>query len=319
MTHRALITGVTGFVGRHLCAHLMECGDQVMGVAPLPVPEGHSWGSLPPPEDTLFWDLESADCPDDSKKRIQAFQPTVVYHLAAISVPEDCGHTEPNRKAWAINVDGTRRMIELIRDACPRARFIFVSTSHLYRVPQDRVTFVNEDYPVNPRNGYAQTKWAAERIVQDAMNEHRLDAIIVRAFPHAGPGQSERMMLPAWAAQFARGDRVVRVHTLQATIDLSDVRDIVRAYRLLADSGRRGEIYNVGSGIPRTSGHVFELLRTIANRDCEVVETHPGIKYDPIADLRKIQNHTNWKPEIAIEETVADTYEWWRSSLDGQC
>jgi GDP-4-dehydro-6-deoxy-D-mannose reductase len=105
------------------------------------------------------------------------------------------------------------------------------------------------------------------------------------------------------------------VHTLQATIDLSDVRDIVRGYRLLADSGRRGEIYNIGSGVPRTSAEVFDLLRAIANRDGEVVETHPGIKYDPIADSRKIQNHTNWRPEIPLEKTVADTYQWWLSVL----
>jgi len=318
MTHRALITGITGFVGRHLCAHLMECGDQVMGVAPSPIAEDRRWGSLPQPGYTLFWDLESLNCPVDNKMRIRAFQPTVVYHLAALSVPDDCGHLEPNQKAWTINVEGTRCVVELIREVCPHARFIFVSTSHLYRVPQDQVTFVNEDYPINPRNGYARTKWAAEQIVQNAIQEYGLNAMIVRAFPHAGPGQSERMMLPAWAAQFARGQRVVHVHTLQATIDLSDVRDIVRAYRLLADSGIRGEIYNIGSGVPRTSAEVFELLRSMTRRDCEVVETHPGIKYDPIADSRKIQNHTDWRPEIPIEKTVADTYHWWLSALSGE-
>lgn len=315
MRHRALITGITGFVGRHLCAHLTECSDHVMGVAPSPVNGDLRWGSLPQSGNILFWDLESSECPVDSKMQIRAFQPTVVYHLAALAVPDDCGHVEPNQKAWAINVEGTRRVIELIREVCPHAKFIFVSTSHLYRVPQDRVTFVDEAYPVNPRNGYARTKWAAEQVVQNAIQQYGLDAVIVRAFPHAGPGQSERMMLPAWAAQFARGHRVVHVHTLQATIDLSDVREIVRGYRLLADSGRRGEIYNIGSGVPRTSAEVFDLLRAIANRDCEVVETHPGIKYDPIADSRKIQNHTNWRPETPLEKTVADTYQWWLSVL----
>ncbi len=316
MTHRALITGITGFVGRHLYAHLQECGDQVIGLAPFPVTEGPSWGRLPDNGEILIWDFaESGECPNDIKARIRRFDPTVVYHLAAISVPEDCGQAEPNPKAWAINVDGTRRIIELLQETCGRPRFVFVSTSHVYRVPQDKVTFVDEAYPVNPRNAYAQTKWAAERIVQAAIEEHGLDAIIVRAFPHSGPGQSERMMLPSWAAQFARGNQTIQVHTLQATIDLSDVRDVVRAYRLLADGGLPGEVYNLGSGVPRTSAQVFELLRLLANPHCEVVETHPGIKYDPIADLRKIQSHTHWTPQIPLEQTVADTYRWWLAAL----
>lgn len=316
MSERALVTGITGFVGRHLCAHLIECGDQVVGLAPYPAPECPSWGALPPSEQVLLWDLKtSEDCPNEIKDRIRHFQPTVVYHLAALSVPEDCGREEPHQIAWAINVEGTRRIIELLREVCPSARLLFASTSHLYRVPQDRVTYVSEDYPISPRNGYAQTKWAAEQIVQDAIKNYGLDAIIVRAFPHTGPGQSERMMLPAWAVQFASGARIVHVHTLSATIDLCDVRDVVRAYRLLAQFGSRGEIYNVGSGSPQTSGDVFTMLRTIANRDCEVVESHPGIKYDPIADLRKIQSHIHWKPEIPIERTVADTYHWWSALL----
>ncbi len=316
MTHRALITGITGFVGRHLYAHLVECGDQVLGLAPSPVPKVPSWGRLPDDGEILIWDFaESKECPDDIKARIRQFDPTVVYHLAAISVPEDCGHTAPNERAWAINVEGTRRIIELLNETSSGPRFIFVSTSHLYRVPQDKVTFVDEEYPANPRNAYAQTKWAAEQIVQAALKEDRLNAIIVRAFPHSGPGQSERMMLPSWAAQFARGMQTIQVHTLQATIDLCDVRDVVRAYRLLADSAVPGEVYNIGSGVPRTSAQVFELLRLLANPHCEVVETHPGIKYDPIADLRKVQSHTHWKPEIPPEQTVADTYRWWLATV----
>ncbi|MGQ9503723.1 MAG: NAD-dependent epimerase/dehydratase family protein [Thermogutta sp.] len=313
MMHRALITGITGFVGRHLCAHLLEWGDQVIGLAPYPVVEDWAWGALPKPGQILFWDLETSLSPNDVKAQIRTFQPTIVYHLAGLSVPDECGDVEPNQKAWKINVEGTLHIIELLREVSPHARLIFVSTSHVYRVPQDRVTFVSEDYPVTPRNGYAQTKLAAEQIVQSAIEKQDLDAVIVRAFPHTGPGQPERMMLPSWIAQFVRGDQVIRVHTLKATIDLSDVRDVVRAYRLLADSGLRGEVYHVGSGIPRTSGDVFNFLQTVASRDCEVVEIYPGVKYDPVADLRKIRDRANWKPEIPLETTVSDTYQWWLS------
>lgn len=315
MTERALITGITGFVGRHLCAHLLEHGNQILGIAPELPKDAPAWGRLPPSDALLLWDLGQPEIAPHALhelvRRVALFRPTVVYHLAAIAVPEDCGQNEPTPRAWSINVEGTRRVIELVRRGAPDARFVFTSTSHVYRVPQDSVTFVDELYQVSPRNAYAQTKWAAEQLVLSAVANQSLNAVVVRAFPHSGPGQSERMMLPSWTSQLVRGKTPLQVHTLQATIDLCDVRDVVRAYHLLATSGVAGEVYNLGSGIPRTSGQILDILRATANAQVPIVEMRPGVKYDPVARIDKLAQTAGWQPVIPIEQTVADTYEWW--------
>lgn len=312
MAERALITGVTGFVGRHLCQHLMASGDEVLGIAERPPPLSFPWGALPETDRILIWDLgDPLGPPKSLVQAVREFAPTVVYHLAAISVPEECGGAEPTALASAVNVGGTQRLIDLVLKLPSSPRLVFVSTSHVYTVPQTQVTYVAESYLVQPRNGYGKTKWAAEQLVMEAFRNHGLAAVLVRAFPHTGPGQSEKMMLPSWGAQFARGECPIKVHTLHAVIDLCDVRDVVRAYRLIASLGTPGEIYHVGSGVARTSGDVFRLMQQHADPDRPVLETRPGSKYDPIAVIEKITKATGWKPQVPLETTVADTYRWW--------
>lgn len=127
------------------------------------------------------------------------------------------------------------------------------------------------------------------------------------------------MMLPDWARQFARDQPdadgrlpPVQVHNLSTTIDLCDVRDVVRAYRQLAIHGRPNEIYNVGSGVAVQTGTVFEILRKIAGQDREIVELHPGIKHDAVADNSRLAACTHWRPQINLAQTVADTLCFWR-------
>lgn len=313
MPERVLITGVTGFVGRHLCQHLLEAGDEVLGTAEAPPPDQPSWGALPEGERILLWDLGQSDSISSEIQAVIAeFRPTLIFHLAAISLPELCGSEEPTPQAYQVNVLGTQKVLDLACQLAPQPRVVFISTSHVYTVPQTGITFVAEDYAVLPRNGYGKSKLLAENLVMQAFSQRRLPTLIVRAFPHTGPGQSEKMMLPAWAAQFARGVSPVVVQTLQATIDLCDVRDVVRAYRLLGLRGEPGEVYHVGSGIPRTSGEVFTLLRNMVDPGRPVVESRPGVKYDPIANISKLCRATGWRPEIPIEQTVADTFAWWK-------
>jgi GDP-4-dehydro-6-deoxy-D-mannose reductase len=124
------------------------------------------------------------------------------------------------------------------------------------------------------------------------------------------------MMLPQWARQFAGGGTSpVEVLTRDAVIDLTDVRDVVRAYRLLAEKGKPDTVYNVGSGRPRRSGEVLDLLRRLADPDRPVKEIHPGEKQDPIADVSRLNQQTGWRPEVPLGQTVADTLAYWRGTL----
>jgi len=312
MTRRALVTGVSGFVGGYLAEHLLAQGDEVLGT----VPDDRPLATSAPALDHIAqvtWDFSGGEVPSSARRMIQRFAPEVIYHLAALSVPEDCGSIEPTPLAVAVNVEGTRRVLELAAALSTRPRVLVVSTCHVYApVTPDRAR-VAESAPLGPASAYGRTKLAAEDLVRRVVAEGACTAMIVRGFPHTGPRQSPRMMLPEWTSQFAvPGPEPVRVHTRGARVDLSDVRDVVRAYRLLVETGVPGEAYNVGSGVERTSGEVLELLRAMAGPDRAIVELRPGFKQEPIADITRLTACTGWHPEIPLAQTVADTWAWWR-------
>jgi GDP-4-dehydro-6-deoxy-D-mannose reductase len=314
MSCRALITGVSGFVGPFLAEHLLDCGDEVLGTSPDGVWPDRSPETVCTKVELIAWDISRPDgLSDVSRQTIGRFRLQVVYHLAAVSVPAECGDDQPTPQAVAVNVDGTRRVLEVAAALDRPPRVLLASTSHVYAPVGEPSPRVDEDWPLAPRQGYGRTKLAAETAVRRAIASG-LDALIVRAFQHTGPGQRPPMMLPEWAVQFARGGpEPVRVRTLDAWIDLSDVRDVVRAYRLLAVAGERGAAYNVGSGQSRRSGEVFELLRRTAGVDRAVVESRPGRKQDPIADITRLVRRTGWQPRVPLEQTVADTLAWWQA------
>lgn len=311
---RALITGIAGFVGGFLAEHLLACGDAVLGAAPEGRWEPGSSGPIQRCVELLAWDLGSdSGLGRAARRRIEAFQPSAVYHLAALSVPDDCGQVDPLPRAIAINVEGTRRVVELAACLPSRPRLLLVSSAKVYAPVEPHNPWVDETAPLGPRTAYGRTKLAAEQIALTAAARGDCQAMVARAFQHTGPRQNARMMLPEWAFQFASEDRVpIEVGTRDAVIDLSDVRDVVRAYRLLMERGELGGVYNVGSGCPRRSGEVLDLLRQLAGPDRPIRETRPGPKQDPIAITSRLRQNTGWQPEVPLDQTVADTWAYWR-------
>jgi GDP-4-dehydro-6-deoxy-D-mannose reductase len=319
MSYRALITGVSGFVGPHLAEHLLDCGDEVLGTSPDGEWPDTSPETARPKVELIAWDISRPDgLLETSRQILRRFRPQLVYHLAAVSVPSDCGEDQPTPQAVAVNVDGTQRVLEAAAALASPPRVLVVSSSHVYAPVEPRSPRVGEHWPLAPRHGYGRTKLAAEAAARQAIASG-MDALIVRAFQHTGPGQRPPMMLPQWAVQLTRGGcEPIRVQTLDAWIDLSDVRDVVRAYRLLAAKGQRGEAYNVGSGQSRRSGEILELLQRAAGANRPVVELRPGRKHDPIADITRLVRQTGWQPRVPLEQTVADTLAWWqRSAISG--
>jgi GDP-4-dehydro-6-deoxy-D-mannose reductase len=119
-------------------------------------------------------------------------------------------------------------------------------------------------------------------------------------------------MLSEWCQQLARGDDPLRVHCLDSYLDMTDVRDVVRAYRLLMLHGQPNESYNVGGGVALRSGDILEQLLRMHRVSPAVVELSPGIHQDPIADLTKLQAAISWRPEVPLSQTLADTLAYWR-------
>jgi GDP-4-dehydro-6-deoxy-D-mannose reductase len=190
---------------------------------------------------------------------------------------------------------------------------LFTSTAHVYAPVTFDAPFVDETAAVSPRSGYGKSKLAAEEIMLRLVRERRGDAVIARVFKHAGARQTSRLMLPQWAEQLARQTTdPVRVYSLQSFLDLSDVRDVSRAYRLLMEKGAAGEIYNVGSGINRSSGEILDEMRRVAGNTRAVIEIKPARRQEPIADIRKITTTCGWRPMVTLEQTVRDVLEYWQ-------
>jgi len=309
---RALIIGIGGFAGGHLAEHLLASGDEVLGCStrgrwPEELPAAVTSNAA-----VLPWDLRQA-LPVAARQRIAAFAPEAVYHLAAISVPKQCGTGEPSPEALAVNVRGTQAVVELVDGLASRPRLIFASSCHVYAPVSANRPVVAEDAPLGPAGGYGKSKLAAEQLVQAAASAGRVDAMIARAFQHSGPRQATAMMLPDWASQLAAApDAPIRVVCLDAHLDLSDVRDVARAYRAMVVDGKPKTVYNVGSGICRRSGDLLQLLLEIANLRREIVELDPGSRQHPVADASRLAAHTGWSPRIGIRQTLEDIFKYWQ-------
>jgi GDP-4-dehydro-6-deoxy-D-mannose reductase len=297
---RALVTGASGFVGRHLTAHLRECGDEVAGV-----------------------DREDGvDITDqhDIERAMQSFRPEVVYHLAGWS---DVGRSWASPvEVFRANAEGTLNVLLAARVA-DVGRVVTVTSSDIYGVVTEDELPVTEDAHLRPISPYAVSKVAADYLGLQAWLGHGLNVIRARAFNHLGSGQGPGFVAPAIAQRIARSERdgsdVVRVGNLTPRRDFTDVRDVVRAYRLLARQGEPGRAYNICSGVDVSIGELAERLVALAARPLRL---EPDPELQRKADLPVLRGDhsllttaTGWKPEIDLDTTLADVLNDWRARL----
>ncbi len=313
---KAFIVGITGFVGSHLAEYLLEREVQVLGCS-----RSAKWRhgaplSLAAEIPVFSWELQQP-FPPGAQQQVESFQPDWIFHLGAMTIPNDCGRDEPTPEAWGANVEGTSELCRLALMLPNRPRVVFSSSCHVYAPVKADQPFVNESDRTGPTTAYGTTKLEAENRFSAAV-EQGMNGIVARAFHHTGPRQSPRMVLPDWARQLVRDDeQPVQVHTFDAFLDLSDVRDIVSAYHQLAEKGETGETFNVGSGVCRRSGDIFQqLLKMSADPEREVTEVSPGRRQQPIADTKQIKQVTGWKPRIPFDRTLADTLHYWQELAD---
>jgi GDP-4-dehydro-6-deoxy-D-mannose reductase len=207
-----------------------------------------------------------------------------------------------------VNVDGTVNVLDAVRRERPEARVLFPSTCEVYGNASRFPTA--EDEPVRPISPYAVTKAAAEL----ACALPGVDVVVARSFNHEGPGRDDRFAIGSWTRQIARlegeGGGSLLVGDLSAERDLTDVRDVVRAYRLLLDPAVPAGTYNVASGRSVTMEHVVELLTGLARVPVRVERDESRVRPADIArlcgDAAKLRAATGWEPAIPLEQTLAD-------------
>ena len=291
---RALVTGASGFVGGHLTGHLQEAGDVV----------------LAPETDITDRAAIHAAVADAA--------PEVVYHLAAQA---DVGGswTDPVG-TLRVNVEGTLNVLDAARAAGVH-RVLAVTSADVYGIVGEDDLPLTEDAPIRPVSPYAASKAAADVLCLQASLGHGLDVIRVRSFNHLGPGQSDRFVASAIASRIVANERsggdVVRIGNLAARRDFTDVRDVVRAYRLLVQHGVGGEVYHVCSGVDRPVSDLAERLTALARTPMRLEVDQDLFRPVDLKALRgdpaRITATTGWTPEIDIDQTLRDLLEYWRA------
>ncbi|HEY5103530.1 MAG TPA: GDP-mannose 4,6-dehydratase [Acidimicrobiales bacterium] len=287
---RVLVTGADGFVGRHLVAHLTDSGDDVRGI-----------------------DREHDVTDADSMHAIfDEVRPEVTYHLAALT---HVGDSWQNASEFTrVNVVGTQRVLDASFSMVPDSTTVVVSSSEVYGVVREEDQPLRESFRVAPANPYSSSKVEAEHVAHEALRTRGQRVIVARPFNHLGPGQASTFVVPALVTRLldasVSGDDEIRVGDLSTRRDFSDVRDVVRAYRLLATLGVTGEIYNVASGHDVAINDIAEqLVRLIAPNVRLVVDPTLLRPIEvPVSrgNFEKLRLATGWSPLIPLHVSLAD-------------
>lgn len=299
---KVAVTGARGFVGPHLVEHLEVCGDDVLGL------DRHG----PDP-----FDVTDAD---QVRDRLTDARPDVVYHLAALSHVGESWQSPI--ASFRVNAEGTLNVLRTCTEL-GTGRVVVVLSSEEYGRVDEADLPLTEDSPLRPLTPYGAAKCAADLLALQAFLGDGLQVIRVRPFGHTGPGQSARFVVPALAARIARAERdehdEISVGSLDAVRDLSDVRDVVRAYRLLAEDGTPGEVYNVCSGTGVSIREVADRLLARAHRPITLVSDPELVRPIEVPRLvgsnDKLRAATAWKPEIPLDQTLHDILQDARQAL----
>lgn len=307
MTRRVLVTGATGFAGQHLCRHLAKSGYDVFGGI-------NDDQELPFP--SRDFDLRDAD----SVRALVAWAAPIdaVAHLAAMTfVPHAVRGPEA---VMDVNLLGTIRLLDAIRECAPETRILFVSSSEVYGRPE-RLP-VDEEHPLRPGNPYAISKAAADAYCGYAAQADAANIVRVRPFNHSGPGQSDQFVLASFARQLAEmeagaRDPVLHVGNLEAARDFTHVADVVRAYEILLEHGESGGVYNVCSGESYRIQDALDALLGMTNLRVDVRVDPERLRPVDVPEIRgshaRLTSATGWAPAVSFERLLADLLDYWRA------
>lgn len=313
---KVFISGATGFVGRHLIDLLSSPEYKIYGTSfPGETEEGIRYGK----KNIFYLDIRSQK---EVFQAIKKTQPDWVFHLAAIS---NVKHSwERKRETLETNLMGTFYLFEAVKKLVPLARVLFISSSDVYGILSPTKKALREEDSSHVVNPYAFTKVSGEILSEFYVHIEKLDIVIARSFPHTGPGQSPDFVCSDWACQIARIEKgsaepVIEVGNLNVKRDFIDVRDVVRAYVLLMEKGRRGEVYNVCSGKAVSISDILNIFLSFSSRKIEVQVDSTKLRKADIplllGDNQKIREETSWKPEIPLKQSLHDLLEYWRNKV----
>lgn len=306
------ITGSAGFAAAHLARELRGRGATLYGV--------DRPGGRNQPDGVTALELDLADA-EAVTAALAESTPDAIYHLAAQSSAaasfQDPGAT------LRTNLDITVGLLEGIRHSGQRPRILSVGSCEEYGPPEDGELPLREDQPLRPGSPYAVSKAAQTLLCLHYRRTYGMALVCTRSFTHTGPGQSDRFVFSSFARQIAECERdgggVLRVGNLEATRDVSDVRDIARAYADLLARDDAPDLVNVCSGRELAIRRGLEMLLERAEVEIEVqpdpARLRPSDVPRFIGDPGRLRDCIGWVPETPIETTLEDLLQWWRNRI----
>jgi len=315
---RALITGITGFVGSHLADLLLSKGYEVYGT--------YRWRS---PKENIehikdrikLIDTDIRDA-HNVEKTIKTVGPDEIYHLAAQSfVPSSW---EAPQETLTTNIIGTVNILEGIRAANKEIKMQLAGSSEEYGLVKADELPIKEGNPLRPLSPYGVSKVAADKLACQYHYSYGIKTVVTRAFNHSGPRRGDVFVDSNFAKQIVMIEKkktkpVMYVGNLTAQRDFTDVRDIVVAYNLALQKCDFGEVYNICSEKTRTMQDVLDMLLKLTDAKIEVKQDSKRMRPSDVqvllGDCSKFKKKTGWKPTIPYEKTLEDTLNYWRERV----
>ncbi|UOF91486.1 GDP-mannose 4,6-dehydratase [Fodinisporobacter ferrooxydans] len=311
---KILVTGATGFVGKHLIELLLTKEDIMIW--------GTTHSSSPNKDMQVSWETLDLLNTNQVREMINKVKPDVIFHLAGQSNVRKSW--EQKDDTFQINVIGTIHLLDAVKEFCPEAIVLTVGSSEEYGFVKQENMPINETSVCNPMNPYGISKLSVALLSKQYYQSCGLNCIHVRPFNHIGPGQSLGFVTTDFAKQIVSielelQENKLKVGNLEAHRDFTDVRDIVCAYWLLSQKGKSGEIYNVSVGKGIKISTIVKELAKRSNKEIQIIQDSK--KFRPIdvpfyiGDCSKIERDCGWIPKISLSKTLDDIMNDWRQRL----
>jgi GDP-4-dehydro-6-deoxy-D-mannose reductase len=308
-----LVTGAAGFAGGHLVEHLLEHHPRVAAWRHV------GGGGVPPnPDGRVSWSAVDVTDTDSVAGGLDQLRPAAIYHCAGIA--DVHGTWAASARALRVNVFGTHTLLGAVERLGLEIPVLVTGSALVYGASLEALA---ENAPVRPSSPYGVSKLAQE-MAADLSPGH---VILARPFNHAGPRQSAAYVTSSFARQIAEAEAgmrepVLAVGNLDARRDITDVRDTVRAYRLLVERGRPHQPYNVCRGEAFRVGDLLEVLIRHARVPIEVktdpARLRPNDNPVVLGDSRRLAADTGWAPRLSIDETLRDLLAYWRAEIGSE-
>jgi len=306
---KCLVTGINGFAASHLADHLLELGHEVIGTQRIrSLRDNIKHLKIK----TVVMELHD---PFGVDHVIKTVKPEVVFHLAAQSFV-GWSWTNPE-ETLKTNVLGTAYLLEAIKRHTPTAHIHIASSSQVYGKVFEPM---GKDTLFNPMNPYDTSKLSQDMLALQYFNSYGLHIVRTRAFNISGPRRGESFAESSWAKQIAdiemgNQEAVIKHGNLESARDYIDVRDVVKAYAYLGINGNPGELYILGSGVPRKMSEVLNTLLTLTNTQIVKVEDPERMRPSDTPTMQAKDSVLNLIVDnpIPFEQTMQDLLDYWRT------